>query len=180
MNCDREWKLEYTANIIRGMRERAIRQKKEPEPITCPQCYYIRLSGRRCPQCNKMYGDRRRAVLQTNGKLQMMGIGPFKPRKEYHNHDVEYKWRNYYARGLKSRKGLTFNQIVALFAMENNWRYPPAELSLMPKHPLDFYNKVRDVDPSRLIDGKSAESMWQANLNKQKELFDKRERKRNA
>ncbi len=173
LNADREWSLNSNSNVIRGLRERSIRQRKEPEPITCPQCYYIRLSGKRCPQCGKMYGDRKRTVLQTSGKLSMMEIAQFRPRRPYKGSDAASRWRNYYARGLKSRKGLTFNQIVSLFAMENYWCWPASNLPLMPKRELDFYRKVNEVPPNLLIDGKGAEGLWQAHhkSTNQKQLF---------
>ena len=34
-----------------GERAEKLREHKEPEPITCPQCGRVRLSGRACPFC---------------------------------------------------------------------------------------------------------------------------------
>lgn len=43
LNSDREWELGYTDRIVAGVREKRLREKKEPEPIVCPKCYAVRL-----------------------------------------------------------------------------------------------------------------------------------------
>ena len=150
LNADREWDMTSTPNIIRGERFKRIRDKKEAAPITCPYCYYIRLSGRRCPRCGQMCMRRTRPVLQLNGKLKLMGVRQFMPRRKYALKDAAKKWSLYYARGLNSRNHMTFNQIESLFAKENHWQWPDRKLPLMPIRELDFYRKVRDV-PKNLL-----------------------------
>jgi len=151
LNEDREWDLSDTANILRLERMERMRNKKEAQPITCFKCYRIRLSGAKCPWCGAMGQDRRRAVIQTSGKLKKMEIRAFRRRYIDTRDDVQRRWDNQYHRAKNSKKRMNFNQAEALYAMDNNWKWPPRTLANMPIEPRDWHESVVDMPPERLI-----------------------------
>ena len=150
LNEDREWHLDDNANILRSERMQRIREKEEPEPITCYKCHRIRLSGPKCPWCGAMGHDKRRAIIQTDGKLKQMAIGEFRPRRIDTGPNVQKQWENQYFRAKRSKNKMNFNQAEALYAMDNNWKWPPRTLKNMPLNPRDWYKPVCEVPRERL------------------------------
>lgn len=149
LNSDRQWELGASDYAVCGVREERMREKKEREPICCPKCFALRLSGPDCIQCGHRSDMRSRMVVQADGSLKEMKGDIYRPRRTYRQGDVEDKWKKYYFRCKKA--GMTFNQASALFAMENNWQHPPRNISLMPIAELDWFRTVGDVPMSRLI-----------------------------
>jgi len=145
LNSCHEWDLDDTANILRSERMRAIREKKEPEPIMCHQCGSIRMRGSECPKCGAKCMKRTRPVIQESGHLKLMTINQFKHRKLDTRSDIQKRWDSQFIRAKRSRNRMNFNQAEALYAMDNGWRWPPRELANMPKNPRDWHTPVVDV-----------------------------------
>lgn len=150
LNADREWKLEYTDNIVTGLREERMRNKTEPEPISCPQCGRCRSSGPTCPFCGLSSSKRSRMVVQKDGSLKEHTGDIFKPRRVKMHEDTVAKWTQMYHRAKHSRNEMTFRQAEALFFLENYY-YPPRDLPFMPTNDLDWYRSVKEVPKGRLV-----------------------------
>lgn len=149
INADREWSLEYTAHIFEGLRAERIRSKEEPEPLCCPKCHGLRLSGRQCPHCGFEHDKRVRMVVQKDGRLVEHEGEVFRRRREKVLPNTEHVWRQCYERAKRARKGMTFNQAIGLFFYENHY-YPPRSMPFMPTEPMDWFRKVKDVPANRL------------------------------
>lgn len=149
LNSDRIWDLEISDRIVGSLREERLREKKEMEPICCPKCFALRLSGPACMECGHRADARSRMVVQADGALKEMKGDIYKPRRTYRQSDAESKWKRYYFRG--RNKNMTFNQAAALFAMENFWQHPPRNMPLMPRDDLDWFRGIADVPRERLI-----------------------------
>ena len=155
LNADRQWKLEYTDRIMDGLRTKAIKEKKEPEPIVCPKCHGLRLSGKKCPHCGYEHTGKVRMVLQKDGSLRPMKGDVFRPdRYVSRSEKVEQEWRSRVRAIRRSTKdtvkGMTFQQARVAFARDNNWGYPPPGMSEMPIHDIDWFLPFQDVPTERL------------------------------
>ena len=148
VNTDRDWDFHRTENQVMQVRRERMRENKEPEPIVCPKCNMVRLSGPKCPSCQHMATTRQRLVVQLDGTLKRMEGKHLKPRKKYERPDVEDKWLQIYERG--KRSNMTFGQAYGLFAKENGWTFPPRNLPKMPRDDIDWTRKVRDVPVGEL------------------------------
>lgn len=153
LNADREWRLDYTAHIVAGLRDSSFRnpppgEKSPPEPFPCPVCRRV-LTFARCP-CGWSASSHRksRAVIQADGAMKEMTGSLFKPRRVTKRPDAAAIWERMYYRSLKADR--TFAAAEALFACENNWGWPSRELPLMPTEPMDFFRRVADVPRERL------------------------------
>lgn len=150
LNADRTWELGAQDRVECGVRENRMRAKKEPEPICCPKCRALRLSGPVCIRCGFRHTNRSRLVMQTDGRLIEHEGEIYKPRRTYQRQDVATRWATYYHRAKRSRQGMTFNQARALFAKENNWQYPPDGLPFMPRSDADWFRRVDKVPVEQL------------------------------
>lgn len=149
VNADRTWELTQTEATIRGLREQRLREKTEPEPICCPKCRQLRLSGPSCPKCGFVTTKRSRMVIQTDGRLKEMTGDIYKPRPVASKPNTEALWKQCYYRGKNSKNKMTFRQVEALFYLDNHY-YPPRDLPLMPSNDLDWFRSVADVPYERL------------------------------
>jgi len=155
LNSDREWNLGYDDRIVAGLRAKSLREKKEPEPICCPKCYALRLSGPKCPQCGFEYNKRVRSVLQKDGSLKPMYGDIFRPRRQLSNTErLREEWTSRIRAIRKSSKptvaSMTFSQAEVAFARDHNWGYPPHSLPMMPVNDIDWFMPVKDVPVERL------------------------------
>lgn len=148
LNADREWRLEYTAHMIAGMRQERLREKKDREPIVCPSCGKVRAGGAVC-SCGHRGERRSRQVVQHDGSLKAIEGDIYKPRRIKQLPDTEAKWRSMYHRAFKSKNCMTFNQALGLFFHENHY-YPPKTLPLMPTREIDWFRKVKIVSTDNL------------------------------
>jgi len=150
LNSDRDWDLTHDDRVVAGLRSERIRSKKEPEPLVCPRCNGCRLSGPDCPHCGHRHTTKSRPVLQADGTLREMRGDIFRARRvaEY-TERLESDWVNRIKAIKRSKKdsvrNMTFAQVEANFARENNWRYPPRTMPMMPVHDADWFRPVRDV-----------------------------------
>jgi superfamily II DNA or RNA helicase len=149
LNQDREWNLDYTSHIAGSLREEALREKKEPEPITCPKCHAIRLTGPSCHECGHTASKKTRMVVQLDGTLKEKDGLIYPPHRVKCYPNTETIWKQCYNRAKNSKNGMTFNQAVGLFVYENHY-YPPKTMPFMPTRPLDWFEKVKSVQKEHL------------------------------
>ena len=147
LNADREWRLDFTNNIASSLREKRIREKKEPEPITCPQCRAVRASGDTCNRCGFRQTTKSRMVVQVDGSLKEMRGDILKPRRVVEKPDTQKLWDKCFFGALKS--GRTFAQAEAWFVQQHHY-WPPHTLANMPVHDADWFRLVKKVDRSAL------------------------------
>ncbi len=150
LNSDREWDLAHDDRIVSQLRAERIRTKKEREPVVCPKCNGCRLGGPDCPHCGHRHTTRSRPVLQADGTLREMRGDIFKARRVAEKTErLEKDWCARIRAIKRSKKpsvqNMTFAQVEANFARENDWRYPPRTLPMMPVNDIDWFRPVREV-----------------------------------
>lgn len=155
LNMDREWSLEYDNRIASGLREQAIRQRKEREPIVCPECHAVRSTGPTCRACGHTASKRSRMVVQQDGRLKEMTGDIFRPQVERMYGDTEAKWMKCYHQARNSRNEMTFAQARGWFFHQHHY-YPPRNLPHMPLEDISWYRAVKDVPKPMLIQKEGA------------------------
>ena len=155
LNADREWELDYTDVIAAGVRAERLRNKSEPEPITCPKCHAVRLSGSACFKCGFKYDKKVRIVVQSDGTLREMKGDIFRARRVAKpSESLEKEWASRVRAARVSKKEtvkrMTFAQLEAAFARDHHWQYPPRTFEAMPTRESDWFRPVRDVPESAL------------------------------
>jgi superfamily II DNA or RNA helicase len=148
LNEDREWTLGLTNHRVVGERAEKLREKKQAEPIVCPECGKVRAGGRTCPACGFVAHKKSRMVVQIDGTLRPVDGDVYRPRRVRHQPNEQQLWEKMYYR--MKRAGRTFRQAEALYCVENHG-WPPRDLSLMPKDSSDWWRKVADVPRENLI-----------------------------
>lgn len=155
LNADRDWDLASNDRIEAGVREKRIREKKEPQPIVCPKCHACRLSGPKCWKCGHQHTTGHRIVLQQDGSLREMKGDIFRARRVMtHSQKLEQEWESRVRAIRKSQKptvqSMTFAQLEATFAKDHNWQYAPRTLPSMPVNDADWFRPIKDVPPESL------------------------------
>ncbi len=123
----------------------------DPEPIRCPKCTAIRAVGAECPVCGFAYEKRIRLVLQLNGQLKQVSGPAYKQRIVKPKPDDHKEWERVYFGAKKHKPHRTFEQLYAYYAVNNNWRWLPRDLPLMPRKHRDWFYPVGDIEISDLI-----------------------------
>ncbi len=149
-DVDREWNLEFTDPIVVGLRELGLREQREAEPITCPQCFAVRYTGQQCSVCGFRSPAKTRNVVQVDGSLRLVEGDIYRPRKVKIKPDTEQKWKRYYWGAYKGNKGMTFNQAIGYFRYKERYWPDISKLSNVPVESIDFFRRVRDVPRERL------------------------------
>jgi len=139
------WKLSDAA--ITNTRLDQMSEGKEPEPIVCPACGAVRMTGPVCVSCNHKHSKSVRMVVQENGELKKQTGRITKKKHRQERSDTEKQWTSMYYRFKNS--GKTFSQAEAFFFREHGYR-PPRDLPFMPKDDFDWKRKVKDV-PRELL-----------------------------
>jgi superfamily II DNA or RNA helicase len=147
---DRHWKLGMTNQRVGAERAERLREKKEQEPITCPECGKVRGSGAKCPACGFEAHRRARLVVQVDGTLREVKGDIYKRRVTKMFPNTQQLWTQIYWRARSKKWNATFKAAEALFCHENHY-WPPRNLKFMPKDPNDFYKKVAAVPIEALI-----------------------------
>lgn len=155
LNSDREWDLGYDDRIVQGIRKHRLQEKKDLEPIVCPQCNACRLSGRACHQCGFQHTGRVRSVLQKDGSLrEMRGDIYRRPRRAERSESIEKAWASRVRAIRKSRKDtvakMTFQQAEISFARDHRWLYPPRNLPEQPLALADWFRPIQEVPLERI------------------------------
>ena len=150
-NQNREWPEYWQApeHFVTELRAERMRSKKEPEPIHCPKCHAIRLSGDTCRDCGFRHTTKTRMVIQHDGKLRQMEGDIFRERRRVLKPDTQRVWTQCVMR-MRNAKGhaRTFRQAEALFFYENRY-WPPRELDYMPRNDADWFRSIKDVIPQQ-------------------------------
>jgi len=155
-NQDRDWEQYWTApeHFATENRAERIRQRKEPEPIHCPQCDMIRSRGDTCPKCGFRHTTKKRIVIQHSGQLREMTGDIFRPRSRQMRANTQQIWDKYFWGSWK--KGTrTFRQVEAWFFHEQHY-WPPRTLNHMPTNDADWFRACRDVPLKHMIGGGEA------------------------
>lgn len=158
LNEDREWTLGLTNHVAVGQRQENMREQKQPEPITCPQCSKVRYGGRQCPACGFIAHKKSRMVVQIDGTLRPVDGDIYRPRRTRRLHNERDLWRKIYFRAKSERWNATFRQAEAMYFREH-FAWPPRDLPLMPKTTSDWWRKVADVPYESLIHEEEAHAV---------------------
>lgn len=157
INSDREWSLSLTNHRAVGERAERLRQKKELEPVICPDCGICRWpSSDPCPKCGHISTKFSRIVVQANGDLKPVSGNIYRRRVTKEKSDTAKRWERYYFG--QQRANRTFNQAYAWFFHEEGY-WPPRNLPLMPKEDQDWFRKIKDVPRDRLIASQSPQAV---------------------
>lgn len=147
LNSDRDWSLGQTNTRTVGERIERLREKREAQPICCPNCGKVRSGGKVCSACGHQGHINSRMVVQIDGNLREITGDFYKPRRVATRPDTERLWLSMYHR--MKRANRTFRQAEALFFVENHY-YPPRTLPRMPVSDGDWWCKISDVPMERL------------------------------
>lgn len=155
LNSDREWDLGFDDKIVAGIREKKLREKRELEPIVCPKCHAVRLSGPKCFSCGHQHNTKVRVVLQQDGTLREMKGDIYRARRTAKKTvDLEKAWASRVRAVRNSQKDtvktMTFAQLEVAFARDHKWAYPPHDMSSMPINDRDWFRPVQSVSEDRL------------------------------
>ena len=146
---DRHWQLGMTNQRVTADRQEKLREKKEQEPITCPECGKVRGSGAVCPACGFEAHRRARVVVQIDGTLREVKGDIYRPRVTKLQPNTQSLWDRIYWRARSQKWNASFRQAEAMFFRENYY-WPPRNLTMMPKDPNDWYKKVAQVPKEAL------------------------------
>lgn len=147
---DRMWELGMTNKQVTSERAERFREKKDNEPILCPNCKTPRAAGKMCRVCGHESHKGSRVVVQIDGSLRAVRGEIFKPRRVKQEKNTEYFWKQAYYAARNSKRGMTFKQAETWFMRKHGY-YPPRTLPLMPKEPGDWARKVAAVPYGSLI-----------------------------
>lgn len=152
-NANRFWSLEYTDAMMKAKRTDRLRDKRESEPIVCPECGLVLIFGR-CKNCGwtaPPNWTKARAVVSTDGSLRMMHGDVFRPHRVSTDNRGPTKWERIFWASRKNRKGRTFRNAAIMFAQDSNWSWPDPGWPWMPINEEDWYRPIADVPLERLI-----------------------------
>ena len=147
LNADRQWNLGYSNGMITGMREDRFREKRDREPLRCPQCGMV-LAVLTCP-CGYQVDPRKksRPVIQADGSMKEHRGDIYRGRPVSMRPDTFDKWRKMYFRARAGK--MTFRQAYSLFNIEHGY-FPPKTLPLMPALEYHWYSTAADVPADAL------------------------------
>lgn len=120
LNDDRIWDL---GDSSKSLLEKTLKERKEgksQEPIICPKCGAMRLSGPACHECGHKGSNSGINILEHDGTLRQMK-GPYVTLKANTTSDAIKAWNNIYFPSSKSKssKSMTFKQALAQFKNKN-------------------------------------------------------------
>lgn len=154
-NADREWRLEFTSEMVFDMRAGRIRDGEEKEPFLCPQCGRVWVSGDRCNPARGGCGfqltakKKSRRVVTTDGELRIIEDSLFPSRRIMRDSKGPALWEEMYFRARSKKWDATFKEAIGLFAHEHHF-WPDPAWPLYPQERLDLYRKVANVPTDRL------------------------------
>lgn len=159
MDRDADWRQYFREDEFKMTRDRQNElrdpEKKEPEPITCPECTMVRKSGPICPGCGYQCTESVRRVIQESGELVRVKGDVFPRRKTKMKADTTDIWLRCYYRMKNARNPKSFSQAYGLFVYENRYQ-PPRDLPMMPKDPRDWTRKIKTVPATQLYSKQGA------------------------
>jgi len=150
LDSDEPWDWQGESGVAERVRVMAMREDREPEPITCPQCCNQRYAGDTCPYCGFRYAKHARYVYQANGTLKLVEGKLFRPRRITRSVKDAQIWSKLYWSTVKNSKR-TAEQAYTYYAVQNHWRWLPRNLPLMPKNQADWFRPLKSVPQKDLI-----------------------------
>ncbi len=148
-NADRQWSLSDTNTKIQKERTEALSKSVadggDSEPICCPQCHGLRMSGVQCPHCGYEHSKSVRMIRSEGGDLVAMEGDVFPKKKQ--RSAMNKRWAATLFRA--GSTGMTFAQAAAMHMRETGVWAPNNKECHPIRGPLtDDWNKpVRDVYP---------------------------------
>lgn len=121
-----------------------------PEPLVCPKCFAMRMSGPECPECKHRSHTSARQVRQLDGSLRLATGPMYKKKAEKKVLTDEQLWKGYFW-GARKNGRRSFHQVHAWVRQQTNRPGFPRNLKLMPRHAGDWSKPVADVSFSELI-----------------------------
>jgi hypothetical protein len=97
-------------------------------------------------------------VVQIDGTLRPVEGDIYKPHSISTAPNAAQIFDTVYRRAYYS--GMTFRQAETLFALENNWQYPPRTVPLIPREPGDWWRKVCEVPTESLLNPPANHDAW--------------------
>ncbi len=133
LNADRVWTLGDTDRSIAKQvtNNRVAGNDKDPEPIRCPKCSGVRMSGPQCPFCGHKHKQSVRIVIQKDGELTRKRGNVTKKKKKKQVSRDQKLWDRCYYQAFNSKNRMNFNQAAARFFRETQ-RQPPSTLNKVP------------------------------------------------
>lgn len=132
LNEDREWELGDTdksiAKKIKEAREKGTGE--HTEPIVCPKCHGLRLSGPKCPHCGHEHQKSVRIVLQVNGELKRMTGRAVKAKPKASDEQKAWNGAYFSARNAGGKK--TMKQVLWDARRRNGGKPIPEGVRGMP------------------------------------------------
>jgi superfamily II DNA or RNA helicase len=149
-NADRDWQSVWGLSDyqIGARRLNTLQEKKEPEPIVCPECGAVRMKGAECYKCGHRHDRSVRRVIQKDGQLKPMHGDVFKPRVTQQTSKSAQQWEKCFWRFRKAH--CTFRQAYACYRHEHGY-WLPKGLPLMPTNDMDWERRIEDVPFDRLV-----------------------------
>jgi len=157
-NHDRDWRAWWglPESVVSKSHTNSIKERKEREPIRCPQCEGERLRGSKCPFCGFEHEKSVRKVVFEDGSFKTYEREHFiKPRNRQSRHNTAKLWSGLIHGHLRKvargkSEGTTFAQMEAWFYRENHY-YPPRDIPMMPKNEWDWHRKIHMVGVEGLL-----------------------------
>jgi len=120
LNDDRIWDLSDSSKSLTDQTLKDRKEGKSEEPIICPRCSAMRLSGPECHECGHKSSNSGVNILQHDGTLRQVK-GPYVKRKAKTTSDATKAWFSIYFPSSKSRsnKAMTFKQALSQYKNKN-------------------------------------------------------------
>ena len=149
-NFDRAWSLEDTNLKIQKERNEALSKSVEDggdsEPICCPKCHGMRITGTKCPHCGYEHARSVRLIRSEGGDLIAMEGDVFPKKKQ--RSDINKHWSSVLFRA--GSTGMTFAQAAGLHMKETGiWPPNSKECYPLPKpYSKEWSMRVSEVYPA--------------------------------
>jgi superfamily II DNA or RNA helicase len=149
---DEPWDVFSSPAEQQQVRVDGLRDGSIAEPIVCPECDCLRVSGPECPECGHRHTLRSRKVIEINGELKRKRGPLFKPRNIRPAKSDGKTWDRLFWSARKYKPHQTLRQIYTYYAVTHDWRWLPRDLPFMPidSMPEVWGHRAGDVDLKHL------------------------------
>lgn len=107
-NEDRDWAKFWNmpSSAMTDERMEQMRERKNPEPITCPRCRAVRRSGEKCWKCGYIHVKSSRIVLEVSGDLREFMGSRLRPHNVQQRSNTQQLWDDMYFRAYNAHRKL--------------------------------------------------------------------------
>jgi len=155
LNADRQWTLNDTdRSIAKAVQKNRETAEGDPEPICCPKCGGIRMSGPKCPFCGHQHKQSVRCVVQQNGDLKRMRGKVTKKKRQVS--DAQKRWDSCYYAKLKAKNAVgergtaSFHEVRGWYKQRFH-HAPPLGLNNMPAEGSNDWNRRVNAVPRQQL-----------------------------